>query len=74
MFLMAVQSGVLAIRSVNFVLEIWSWAARTARVLTAIFSSTEVLSVLVVVAFLSILSLAAFARLVSSSQRESIKC
>lgn len=74
MFLMVVQSGVLAIRSVSFMLEIWSWVARTARVLTAVFSSAEMLSVLVAAAFLSVLSLAAFTRLVSSSQKESIKC
>jgi hypothetical protein len=74
MFLIAVQSGVLAIRSVSFMLEIWSWVDRAARVLTAVFSSVEVLGVLVVVVFLSALSLAAITRLVSSSQRESIKC
>jgi hypothetical protein len=68
MFLIVVQSGVLAIRSVSFLLEIWSWVARVARVLTAVFSSAEVLGVFVVVAFLSVLNLAAFTRLVSSSQ------
>ena len=74
---MAVQAGVLAIRSVGFVLDLWRFIDRVARVLTTVLSSPEMLSVVGAAAVLSVLSLAALTHLVSSSQpvtqRESMK-
>ena len=76
-FLVAVQAGVLAIRSVGFVLDLWRFIDRVARVLTTVLSSPEMLSVVGGAAVLSVLSLAALTHLVSSSQpvtqRESMK-
>jgi len=76
-FLVAVQAGVLAIRSVGFVLDLWRFIDRVARVLTTVLSSPEMLSVVGAAVVLSVLSLAALTHLVSSSQpvtqRESMK-
>ncbi len=76
-FLVAVQVGILAIRSVSVVLDVWRFIDRFAQVLTTVLSSPEMLSVVGAAAVLSVLSVAALAHLVSSSQpltqRESIK-
>src|SRR5436309_2672917 len=77
-FLLVVQSGTLAVRSVTFMLDMLRFVDRAARVLTAVLTSREMLSVVGTAAFLSLLSVAALRRLVSSSQplrqRESMKC
>ena len=77
-FLFVVQSGTLAVRSVTFIVDMLRFVDRTARVLTAVLTSREMLSVVGTAAFLSLLSVAALRRLVSSSQplrqRESMKC
>jgi len=77
-FLLVVQSGTLAVRSVTFMLDMLRFVDRAARVLTAVLTSREMLSVVGTAAFLSVLSVAALKRLVSSSQplrqRESMKC
>jgi len=76
-FLVAVDVGVLAIRSVSFMLDVWRFLDRLAQVLTTVLSSPEMLSVVGAAAVLSVLSVTALAHLVSSSQtltqRESIK-
>jgi len=75
--LVAVQAGVLAIRSVGLMLDLWRFIDRLAQVLTTVLSSPEMLSVVGAAAVLSALSVAALTHLVSSSQpltqRESIK-
>ncbi|OLC32113.1 MAG: hypothetical protein AUH28_13020 [Acidobacteria bacterium 13_1_40CM_56_16] len=77
-FLLVVQSGTLAVRSVTFMLDMLRFVDRAARVLTTVLTSREMLSVVGTAAFLSVLSVAALKRLVSSSQplrqRESMKC
>jgi len=73
-FLLVVQGGVRAIHSVSFMVGMWRWMERAARVFTAVLSSPEMLSTVVVLAVLSVLSLAALTRFVSSSQRRSIGC
>ena len=76
-FLLVVQSGTLAVRSVTFMLDMLRFVDRAARVLTAVLTSREMLNVVGTAAFLSVLSVAALKRLVSSSQplkqRESMK-
>jgi hypothetical protein len=76
-FLLAVQAGMFAIRSLGFTLDVWRFIDRVARILTTVLSSPEMLSVVGAAAVLSVLSLAALTHLVSSSQRvtqrESIK-
>jgi len=77
-FLFIVQSGTLAVRSVTFMVDMLRFVDRAARVLTAVLTSREMLSVVGTAVFLSVLSVAALKRLVSSSQplrqRESMKC
>jgi len=77
-FLFVIQSGTLAVRSVTFMVDMLRFVDRAARVLTAVLTSREMLSVVGTAAFLSVFSVAALKRLVSSSQplrqRESMKC
>ncbi len=69
-FLSFIRGSVLAIRSVSFVPGVWKWMDLTTRALTAIIGSTEMLSVFAAVTLLSLLNLAALARLVSASRPE----
>jgi hypothetical protein len=63
-----VQGSVLAVRLVGFMPQAWRWAGLTLRALTAIIGSTEMLRVFLIMAPLSVLTLAALTRLVSSSR------
>ncbi len=66
--LTVVQGSVLAIRLVGFMPEVWRWVGLALRALTAIIGSTEMLSVFLIMTLLSVLTLAALTRVVSSSR------
>jgi hypothetical protein len=66
--LIIVQGSVFTIRVVGFMPEAWRWLGLALRALTAIIGSSEMLSVFLVMTLLTVVTLVALTRVVSSSR------
>jgi hypothetical protein len=66
--LIIVQGSVFTIRVVGFMPEAWRWLGLALRALTAVIGSSEMLSVFLVMTLLTVVTLVALTRVVSSSR------